>query len=381
MAGDGEDGVVAAQAHKSKGHRTPDTYDGKAPEDFPQWLAKFEMIAKANKWGEGDDLNNTLPIYLKDHAFNLYLTLSETETDNYDHTVAALSKGLGIGENSLAWRLELRQAKRLPSEGVDIYAFRLAKLAVQAFPGEDPASRERNVAEQFILGQKSDVTKYLLQDKPGTLAELKERTKRYEAAQALADGPRNIHMVEAEDSLKANPGDGPVNPEVPEWGGKALADAISLIANLTSNEGSPGMRKSASPAAFQRRCYKCNETGHLAAGCRGTTPSGCFQCGQDGHFKRDCPQRAPARAPQGQFQQRAPVRRAFCLRCGNTGHQATECRTDINKLCTFCQKKGHLSAECRGRRTSTEAAGVMATGGPSVTKNDHTQAENGPSWD
>ena len=373
-----------APTPRPKAHRTPDTYDGKVPEDFPQWVSRFELIAKANSWGEGNELLGVMPIYLKDHAFNLYSTLSPaTETDSYENLKTAMKKHLGIGENSYSWRLQLRQAKRAQTESNDAFAFRLSKLVEQAYPGDDPAAQERNVVEQFILGQKSDLVKYLLQDTIGTLAEIKDKAKRYEAAQELAGGARCVNAIEA------GAAEASVSATQSSPGGKAelsndMAHLISLIASGAQgyNREASGQSWPRQTAPDQRRCFKCDRTGHLAAQCQarrqvGSPTGACFNCGQPGHLRRDCPQRGnsiqmqtPRRADNG----------AACFQCGNLGHRAADCRTDVSKVCSYCQKKGHLIGDCRMKRAHSRQANAGPAANATPSKNDVAQAENGPTW-
>ena len=370
-----------------KGHRTPEAYDGKVPEDFPQWVARFEMIAKANKWGEGDALLGVFPIYLKDHAFNLFTTLAEaTEKDTYDHMKAAMRKALGIGENSLSWRLQLRQAKRLPNEGIDGFAFRLAKLADQAYPNDDAAAQERNVVEQFILGQKPELTRYLLQDKTDSLSDLKDKAKRFEAAQELAGGARGVYCIETKDTEASASSINSVKTESDQNNEAVLKAALNLITSGATNFnwGPAGMGSMSRPVPAPRRCFRCNKTGHLAAQCRAKSQDGgpaglCFNCNQPGHLRRDCPRRGNSNRVQIQIPSRVG-NGTTCFQCGNFGHRAADCRTDVSKICNYCEKKGHLEGDCRMKRAPGRYAGAGPATNATPSKNDITQAEMGPTW-
>ena len=374
-----------ANVGNPKGHRTPEAYDGKVPEDYPQWVARFEMIAKANKWGEGDALLGVFPIYLKDHAFNLFTTLADTEKDTYDHMKAAMKRALGIGENSLSWRLQLRQAKRLPNESMDGFAFRLAKLADQAYPDDDAPAQERNVVEQFILGQKPELARYLLQDRTDSLIDLKDKAKRFETAQELAGGARGVYCVETKDSEASASAINSVNAESDRSNETVLRAALNLITSGATNFnwGPAGMGSTSRPVPAPHRCFKCNKTGHLAAQCRAKSQSGgpaglCFNCNQPGHLKKDCPQRGNSNQVQLQFP-RLNIG-TTCFQCGNFGHRAADCRTDVSKICSYCEKKGHLEGDCRMKRTHGRYASAGPATNATVSKNDTTQAEMGPTW-
>lgn len=377
---------MAPPEGNQKGHRTPEAYDGKVSEDFPQWVTRFEMIAKANNWGEGDALLGIFPIYLKDHAFNLFTTLAAGEKDTYANLIAAMRKALGIGENSLSWRLQLRQAKRSPTESMDSFAFRLAKLVDQAYPGDNAAAQERNVVEQFILGQKPELARYLLQDKMGSLADLKDKAKRFEAAQELAGGgTRGIYHMEAEGTEASTSAINCVN-ESDQGSERVLRAALNLIASGATNYnwGSAGLGSMHRPGSEPRRCFKCNEPGHIAAQCRTRIQNKssnlvCFQCNQPGHFKRNCPQVVGSKFTQRQTSSKE-VSGVTCFHCNNAGHRAADCRTDITKSCSFCQKKGHLVNDCRLKNNRTKRTEDTTAARLVLSKNDVTEAEMGPTW-
>ena len=368
-----------------KGHRIPESYDGSVPEDFPQWVERFQINAKANNWGEGNDLLGIIPIYLKDHAFNLFSTLAETEKDTYANLITNMRKSLGIGENTLSWSLQLRNTMKLTSESMDAFAFRLSKIVAQAYPEDNAAAQERSVREQFILGQKPELANYLLLDKTGTLSELKDKAKRFVAARELSGVSKGVHSVDSESTEISTSAINAINTETDPSNDAVLKAALNLISsgNYSNNWGAAGMGSLQRPMVNNRKCYNCNKPGHIASQCRSRnqnngTNNACYLCGQIGHFKRDCPRAnfiKPTQVPSSQG-----GNRVTCFRCNNTGHQANECRTNISKSCTYCQKKGHLTINCRQKPNRSNFEGATNTSHDVSSKNDVTQAENGPTW-
>ncbi|CAH0562915.1 unnamed protein product [Brassicogethes aeneus] len=62
------------------------------------------------------------------------------------------------------------------------------------------------------------------------------------------------------------------------------------------------------------RCYKCQESGHRAAECKGPDRSTCcFRCGKPGHKARAC------------------TDSKRCLRCGRDGHRTSECELETTQ--------------------------------------------------
>ena len=132
---------ITAADMATPGLRKPEIFSGANPEEFPSWLAKFESIAVAGGW-EAKRLN-TLPAYLTQRAFQIYENLTPDEKDTYVHLTEALKKKLGLGEKKMAWKVQLRQARRAPDESLDKYVYRLHNLARQAYPTEGDAERSR----------------------------------------------------------------------------------------------------------------------------------------------------------------------------------------------------------------------------------------------
>lgn len=61
----------------------------------------------------------------------------------------------------------------------------------------------------------------------------------------------------------------------------------------------------------ERRCYECNQLGHLAAQCNFTK---CYECGRQGHYARECPKRISRSKRRGSHPGRIEVNNQKCDR-------------------------------------------------------------------
>ena len=344
------------------GLRKPDCFSGANPEEFPSWIAKFEAIAKAGGW-EAKRLN-TLPAYLTQQAFQIYEKLDEdSEKDSYEHLKTALQKKMGLGEKRMAWRVQLRQTKRTSDDSIDKYVFKLHNLAKQAYPDLSDKEREARVNEQFILGQPRDLQFDLLKSGDNTLDKNIELAKLYETASDLSTTKRPVHLLETSEEARDSGRATSQGNDGTSGASENSLDAIKILlqemlegqhtVNVSRlSEGSSRFRNQ-NVRKFTGHCYQCGTMGHMARDCRRkpnqqlnhANSLECYRCHQRGHISRNCNMELPQWNTGNQR-----IQGAVCSRCGNWGHDAKTCRTDITKICQGCSKKGHLAEECRSRR-------------------------------
>ena len=233
---------------------------------------------------------------------------------------------------------------------------RLHNLAKQAYPTSTAQEREiceMHVNEQFILGQPKNLQFDLLKSGDNTLDQNIELAKSYESAYELSSGNRSINSKEEdakEEKYITTEGSAEGKSHDTEVVSlnvlKTLLKEIERPYPVNTGASGPTPTSRSTPGS----CFNCGQAGHLARNCdarqnyqsRFSSNIECYQCHRKGHIRRNCPEAMTSRNPQ-----RATGFRPPCKRCNNLGHDASMCRTDIQKVCRACNKRGHLSDECR----------------------------------
>ena len=120
--------------------------------DLCSWLKWFEVCAAVNGWDNGKKLLR-LPTLLRGHAWAIYDSLGEVDTDMYVHLKKALFWRLSLDteEDYLAAREQLSQRKlREGRESFDEVAHDIEKLLDKASLGLPATIRDTELRYQPI---------------------------------------------------------------------------------------------------------------------------------------------------------------------------------------------------------------------------------------
>ena len=144
-----------------------------------------------------------------------------------------------------------------------------------------------------------------------------------------------------------------------------------------------------SPTEDERKCFKCDEAGHIARECPNRVFS-CYSCGGKGHSSNACPDRVCIRCnrtghtpkecdartalpePPMKRSPSAPLDGVTCCACGELGHvncafersveDASELALLSTVYCCRCAQKGHVFEECGNRVVPGQKPGCVGRG-------------------
>lgn len=141
--------------------------------DVESFLASFEKIAQINSW-PADKYTAILQAHLTGKALKVFTQLSLTECQDYPTLKAALLTAYAVVPE--VYRKRFRTIKKFYNETYSEFAFRLNMQFKRWTEGEGAFAevarlRELIQLEQFRLGLESDLTVWLIDQKPTTLVE------------------------------------------------------------------------------------------------------------------------------------------------------------------------------------------------------------------
>ena len=252
----------------------PSYHRGKAPpvdqfsaenedERWDDWLPSFERAAEWNGWTNAKRLLQ-LAGHLRGKARQEFLLLSEKEKISFKNAVTAMRCRLETGSRTLAAQ-DFRHATQGFHEPASDYILRLEKIFRRAY-GRDHMTDETQ--QTLLYGQLQEGLRYTLMKSPAVSG-----ARNYqELCVAARNEERRLNdLNKRQQYMRNSTVDGSQDRQLPRQYRPTTSTRSSPI------DGSPSVNRTrplpSNHSLPPRRCYICNDTGHIAKDCNKTGKS------------------------------------------------------------------------------------------------------------
>ena len=245
--------------------------------DVSEWLQKFDICSRANKWT--DEIKALkLPTLLEGEALAVWLEIPEAEQEDYKTIHEKLCDKLT--PMSFVSLDEFHQRKLRPGEPLSVFVHDSKKLLEHAMPElKDSATRKQLLLHQFLAGLPQEVSRQLRA--AGETKDLDTVVERARLLLALNEQDVSANKVAAVTNQ---------SHEVEELKEQVtkLREQVAALA-ITPRNGAEKRQQ----LLKRMRCFSCSRIGHLQRDCpfrrQGFASRLCYSCGRPGHVARQCP--------------------------------------------------------------------------------------------
>ena len=269
-----------------------DPFEGKLGE-WDAWFHKFKFISRACRWTQREKLFR-ITTALTGAALNAHMNLPASTRNNFDNLCKFMQMRYGTSRKSTkaCLRAELENITQKHDEDLEVFADRVMKLAVSAYPKNIPESSiEFMAVDKFMKGCRDKKTALLSSSvaMPETMFEAVEHMRMVTAtAQRLGVRTDDRHVTFNDlTGTSVDPSTGSVRSlsavgdDTAGHMASSLSPAPSVATRLIRSEGSSGT------------CNTCGGRNHYSRECpnnrrRSPSPLNCYECSGRGHIAREC---------------------------------------------------------------------------------------------
>ena len=259
--GETESSLPTPSTHR-RGRAPPvEMFNGEDSENtLDDWLPSLTRAADWNGWTK-PELLIQLAGHLKGRARQEWSLLGESETSDYEKAVRALRARLDPGSKALAAQ-DFRHAAQEESENVNDFIRRIEKTFRRAYGHDSMLSETRDA---LLYAQLQEGLKYELMKAPSVSGALS-----YQAlcVAAKSEERRLAELRKRKQYQSPQPKQTTSQPQVSSGGSRFKPGQRSgRSSGASQSKQGKGDNSSASIDPGSRKCWNCNETGHMAYNC------------------------------------------------------------------------------------------------------------------
>ncbi|PJE78497.1 hypothetical protein CI610_02561 [invertebrate metagenome] len=250
------------------------TYDGTTP--WRDYLSHFEACARINRWTE-QEMGLYLAVSLRGQAQGILGDLPARKQEHYFSLITALEQRFAPPNQTELYRVQLLERRQRANETLPELGQAIRRLVNLTYPTVEVGVRETLAKQQFLESlADSDMRIRIKQARPDNLTDaihLAVELEAYKKAEkhgnegrsylrtASTESTESTHSAESEKSAMES-----MLSSIQQKLEKMQTD-ISQLQAVRKKQNRPAQQGQDAQNSTDRRCYKCQEIGHLRRDC------------------------------------------------------------------------------------------------------------------